>query len=158
LVNSGADSVKLPCSELAAVLVSRARCGCMLAWRNAMHLAIVPLAVLLIATSSTPDETGAGGRLELVVGGEIDNTVESAQAKVINAFGMGFDSAGSLYFVEMLGHRVRKIGMDGILKTLAGTGRAGNGGDGGPAIRSELNGPHSLAAAGGDIFIADTWN
>jgi DNA-binding beta-propeller fold protein YncE len=43
--------------------------------------------------------------------------------------------------------------------TIAGTGREGSGGDGGPADRALLNGPHSLAVArNGDVFVADTWN
>ena len=59
----------------------------------------------------------------------------------------------------MTGHRLRKIGRDGLVTTLAGTGREGNGGDQGPAAQAELNGPHSLAVAkNGDIFVADTWN
>jgi DNA-binding beta-propeller fold protein YncE len=61
--------------------------------------------------------------------------------------------------VEMLGRRVRKIGRDGLVTTLAGTGREGNGGDDGPAARAEFNGPHSLAVTkSGDIYVADTWN
>jgi sugar lactone lactonase YvrE len=42
---------------------------------------------------------------------------------------------------------------------LAGNGKPGSGGDGGPSQNAQLNGPHSLAIAkSGDVFIADTWN
>jgi DNA-binding beta-propeller fold protein YncE len=59
----------------------------------------------------------------------------------------------------MTGHRLRKLSRDGLVTTLAGTGREGSGGDQGPAAKAELNGPHSLAVAkNGDIFVADTWN
>ena len=52
-----------------------------------------------------------------------------------------------------------RSGPDGLVTTLAGTGRKGDGGDDGPAAQAELNGPHSLAVtANGDIFVADTWN
>jgi DNA-binding beta-propeller fold protein YncE len=74
-------------------------------------------------------------------------------------FGVAFDAAGTLFFVELNGNRVRKIGPDGIVATVAGTGRKGDGGDGGPAAKAELNGPHSLAVTkDGDILVADTWN
>jgi DNA-binding beta-propeller fold protein YncE len=74
-------------------------------------------------------------------------------------FGVGFNGEGILYFVEMPGQRVRKLRKDGVVTTIAGTGHEGSGGDGGPADRALLNGPHSLAVArNGDVFVADTWN
>ena len=86
-------------------------------------------------------------------------SVTPGGAQITSPFGVAFDDRGTLYFVEMLGHRVRKIGRDGLVTTLAGTGREGNGGDAGLAIRAEFNGPHSLAVTtSGDIYVADTWN
>jgi DNA-binding beta-propeller fold protein YncE len=42
---------------------------------------------------------------------------------------------------------------------VAGTGKKGDGGDGGDPLKAEFNGMHSLAVApNGDIYIADTWN
>jgi sugar lactone lactonase YvrE len=99
------------------------------------------------------------GRIELVAGQDTGHAAASGQADVKSPFGTAFDGEGTLYFVEMLGHRLRKIEADGRLVTLAGSGRAGYGGDDGPAALAELNGPHSLAVTrNGDIFIADTWN
>jgi DNA-binding beta-propeller fold protein YncE len=47
----------------------------------------------------------------------------------------------------------------GRLTTVAGDGTPGDGGDGGPAVRSGLDDPGGLAAdATGDLFIADTGN
>ena len=111
-----------------------------------------------IANVDPTKETG--GRLTLVAGGGTGGDGAAAtQSKLIAPFGVGFDGNKTLYFVEMTGHRLRKIDQDGLVTTVAGTGRVGNGGDGGPAARSELNGPHSLAVAkNGDIFVADTWN
>ena len=64
-----------------------------------------------------------------------------------------------MFFVELTGNRVRKIGPDGLVTTIAGTGRKGSGGDDGPAAKAELDGPHSLAVMNnGDILVADTWN
>ncbi|MFI5260171.1 MAG: hypothetical protein ACHQ01_11300 [Candidatus Limnocylindrales bacterium] len=125
-----------------------------------MHLMIVLVVILLEAATGTAAEPGQAGRLELVAGGGTGGDGASAgQAKLVSPFGVGFDAGGTLFFVEMLGHRVRKIGPDGLVSTLAGTGREGSGGDDGPAAGAELNGPHSLAVArNGDVFVADTWN
>jgi DNA-binding beta-propeller fold protein YncE len=125
-----------------------------------MRSILVPILVMLAANSAPSAEPEPAGRLELVAGGGTGGDgVSARQARLVSPFGIGFDSAGTLYFVEMLGHRLRKIGPEGNVATLAGTGREGSGGDGGPAAGAALNGPHSLAVAGnGDIFVADTWN
>ena len=97
------------------------------------------------------------GRITLVAGG--DGVPAAKGDRIISPFGVGFDAAGTLFFVEMTGERVRKIGPDGVVTTVAGTGREGSGGDDGPAIQARLNGPHSLAVTkNGDVFVADTWN
>ena len=81
------------------------------------------------------------------------------QAKLTGPFGVAFDPAGRLYFVELAGQRVRTIDPDGLVRTLAGSGRKGEGGDGGPAAKAEFNAMHSLAVAkNGDIYVADTLN
>lgn len=100
------------------------------------------------------------GQLTLVAGGGTGGDGATAErAKLVSPFGVGFDAEGTLFFVEMTAHRVRKIGPDGLVTTLAGSGREGSGGDLGPAARAELNGPHSLAVTkNGDVFVADTWN
>ncbi len=81
------------------------------------------------------------------------------RAELTGPFGVGFDRAGTLYLVELSGQRVRTIGPDGIVRTIAGSGRKGEGGDSGPAAKAEFNAMHSLAVArNGDIFVADTLN
>ena len=123
-----------------------------------MPLMIVLAGIVLQVTSGT---AAAPARIELVAGGGTTGEVTSTanEAKITSPFGVGFDAAGTLYFVEMVGNRVRKLGPDGLVTTLAGTGRKGSGGDDGPAAQAELNGPHSLAVArNGDILVADTWN
>jgi sugar lactone lactonase YvrE len=100
------------------------------------------------------------GQIELVAGAtKGGGETPARQPAITNPFGVSFDATETLYFVEMLGHRVRKITADGRIVTLAGSGKPGPGGDGGPALAAEVNGPHSLAVTrSGDIYIADTWN
>jgi len=74
-------------------------------------------------------------------------------------FGVTFDESGNLYIVEMGGNRIRVRGRDGRLSVLAGTGEKGFAGDGGPAAKAQLNGPHHLLLGpDGRLYVADTWN
>lgn len=69
------------------------------------------------------------------------------------------DAAGDLFIADTNNHGIREVTPDGNISTVAGTGSAGFGGDGGPATAASLNGPMGIAVDGnGDLFIADTGN
>lgn len=92
-------------------------------------------------------------------GGEGGDNRPAREAKLASPFGVDFDRAGNLFLVEFTGHRVRRIDRRGLLTTVAGTGAKGDGGDGGPALKAQFNGLHSLVVApSGDVYLADTWN
>jgi len=112
------------------------------------------LAGIVFAASSRAD------KIVLVAGGGTkDGDGHALEVKLQGPFGVDFDKSGNLYFVEMLGHRVGRVDAKGILTFIAGTGKKGDGGDNGPALKAEFNGMHSLAVGpAGNIFIADTWN
>ncbi len=99
-------------------------------------------------------------QLVLVAGGGTGGYGTPADhAKLESPFGVGFDGKGTMYVVEMTGHRIHKVGSDGRLLGVAGTGSKGDSGDDGPASKAEFNGMHSLAVAkNGDVYVADTWN
>jgi DNA-binding beta-propeller fold protein YncE len=69
----------------------------------------------------------------------------AAQALINGPYGMVFDAAGNMYFADFGNHRVRKIGANGVIVTVAGTGTGGSTGDGGPAASARLNRPIALA-------------
>src|ERR1700739_4840588 len=69
----------------------------------------------------------------------------ATECKLTGPFGVDFDKAGNTFIVEMTGHRVHRIDSKGQLTTIAGTGKKGDSGDGGPASAAEFNGMHSLA-------------
>ncbi|MCC7369422.1 MAG: hypothetical protein IT306_13425 [Chloroflexi bacterium] len=73
---------------------------------------------------------------------------------------IAFDDAGRLLVVERDSHAVRMIDLGtGLISRVAGTGEAGFGGDGAPAIWAQLNQPHSIAfAPNGDLLICDIGN
>lgn len=71
-----------------------------------------------------------------------------------------FDAKGDLYIVDMSNHAVRKVDLkSGIITTIAGTGKAGHSGDGGPASEALLNKPHSIQfGPDGHLYICDIGN
>lgn len=67
---------------------------------------------------------------------------------------------GRLYIADSDNHCVRAVDLEtGTISTVAGVGRLGFSGDGGPAARAELTRPFGIAFDGrGDLYIADTFN
>jgi len=84
----------------------------------------------------------------------------AAQARLNHPAGVSMDAAGNVYIADRDNNRIRRVGADGTIATVAGTGAAGNSGDGGPAVLAQLSGPESVTVDGssGDLYIADTGN
>ena len=73
-------------------------------------------------------------------------------------YGIALDRAGNIFIADRLNCRVRRIdAASGIITSLAGTGEAAYGGDGGPAARAGLAEPNGLAfdAAERHLYITD---
>ena len=67
--------------------------------------------------------------------------------------------SGELYIADTGNHRIRKVATDGMMVTVAGTGRRAYSGDGGPATQARLREPRGVfVTASGEIYIADTNN
>jgi trimeric autotransporter adhesin len=75
------------------------------------------------------------------------------------AYGLARDAKGNLYVSDDLANVIRRIDAHGIISTVAGNGKRGRGGDGGPAIQAELNTPFGLVVDPvGDLLVADGGN
>lgn len=92
---------------------------------------------------------------------------DALQARFAMPFGQSADPAGrvvvdpegTILFADTRNHRIRRIGTDGIVTTIAGTGEPGYAGDGGPATEARLNNPVDLdLGADGTLYVADTFN
>jgi len=59
--------------------------------------------------------------------------------------GIAFGPDGSLYIADCNHHRIRRVGTDGIIDTVAGLNRSGFSGDGGPATQAKLSCPVYIA-------------
>lgn len=75
-------------------------------------------------------------------------------------FGVEIGPDGALYVTEVAHHRVRRVDLStGQLTTVAGCGRKGYSGDGGPAIDAELNEPYEVRFdAAGNMFFVEMQN
>ena len=83
----------------------------------------------------------------------------ATMAWLLDPEGIAIDRGGNIYISDAGTHRVRKVDTLGIITTVAGNGKAGYGGDGGPGTLALLNEPRGLAIGpAGDLLIADTLN
>jgi sugar lactone lactonase YvrE len=72
---------------------------------------------------------------------------------------MAYDSSGNLYVADARGHVIRRLSASGTWTTVAGNGRQGFAGDGGPAVAAELDTPMGVVVAvSGALYIADAHN
>ncbi|MGV3755366.1 MAG: hypothetical protein ACO1QS_08305 [Verrucomicrobiota bacterium] len=100
-------------------------------------------------------------QIVLVAGGTNDTVgIPALEAKLKEPFGTEFDSAGNMYIIEMAsGNRLLRVDGKGVLTHVAGQLKAGDSGDGGPALNAQFNGPHNLVVLpDGNVLIGDTWN
>ena len=89
----------------------------------------------------------ADGTMALVIGG-----LASPQ-------GLAVDAAGNLFISDTNHNRVLKVTATGEIRTIAGTGGVGYGGDGGAATSALLYGPMGLAIdSAGNLFVAENGN
>jgi len=73
--------------------------------------------------------------------------------------GIAVDAGGNLYIADIGNHRIRRIGSDGIITTVAGNGAAGFSGDGGAAVQASFNYPYAIAVgADSSLYVTDNKN
>ncbi|MBZ4192710.1 MAG: hypothetical protein LAE24_00155, partial [Candidatus Contendobacter sp.] len=101
--------------------------------------------ITTVAGNGTPGYSGDGG--------------PATQASLDFPAGVAVAADGSVLIANYDSNRVRRVGPDGIITTVAGNGTPGYSGDGGPATQASLNFPTSVAvAADGSVLIADANN
>jgi len=91
--------------------------------------------------------------------GVLGDNISATEARIRSIRGIVIDKYQNIYFSDAVDHKVRKIGSDGIITTVAGTGTVGFSGDGGNAVLARMIGPHGLALnKWGGLYIADFGN
>jgi trimeric autotransporter adhesin len=104
----------------------------------------------------------SGGIITTVAGngteGYSGDNGPAINAQLNSLRGVAVDTSGNIYVADAGNSRIRKIS-NGIITTIAGNGTAGYGGDNGPAVGAQLNGPNGVAVdANGSVYVADTDN
>jgi streptogramin lyase len=104
------------------------------------------LVVTTFAGTGKPGYFGDGGK--------------AVEALLNQPFHCALDKKGNLYIAEAFNHCIRKVDAStGVITTVAGCGKKGYDGDGGPAVKATMNEPYAVAVAdNGDLFIVDRLN
>ena len=108
-------------------------------------------------------EVGTNGIITTVAGdgtrGYLGDGGAATNAELFFPYGIAVDTAGNLFIADEYNQRVRKVGSNGIITTVAGDGTQGYLGDGGAATNAELYYPLGVAVdVTGNLFIADYYN
>jgi len=83
----------------------------------------------------------------------------ATNAALNSPLSVALDAAGNLYIADTANNRIRRVGTNGVIATVAGTNAFGFSGDGGAATNARLNGPTGVALdAAGNLYIADNAN
>lgn len=83
----------------------------------------------------------------------------AVEQPLVDPRAVAVDDAGRVYILERGGHALRRVEIDGTIRTVAGTGKAGFSGDEGPALEATFNGPkHLIVDTDQTVLIADTEN
>src|SRR5262245_35141384 len=121
---------------------------------------VVCLMAVVVATAAE----GPSGEMGTAVGtgraGYDGDGGPAREAALNNPFDVAFDAAGNLYLSDTFNHCVRRVdARSGVITTVAGDGKAGFSGDGGPATMARLNEPYGVGLdRGGNLFVVDRLN
>jgi sugar lactone lactonase YvrE len=105
----------------------------------------------------------ASGIISLVAGngtkGVPTDGSEASTSPLVDPRAVAVDSKNNVYILERGGNALRVVDANGMIRTVAGTGKAGLSGDGGEALAATLKGPKHLCIDLDDnVIIADTAN
>jgi uncharacterized protein (TIGR03437 family) len=105
----------------------------------------------------------SGGQATIVAGtggrGFSGDGGKATVATMSGPEGVAVDADGNTFIADTLNNRIRMVTPDGSIKTIAGVGTAGFGGDNGPAEAAQLNTPSRvLVGPDGTIYVSDKGN
>ena len=121
--------------------------------RRSLAPLVVCCVLLCIAAAPAGEIDTVAGTGQPADGGDAGPALRT---NIGQPFGVEIGPDGALYITEVVNHRVRRLDQaTGSLTTVAGCGRKGYSGDGGPATGAELNEPYEVRfdAAGNMYFV-----
>jgi RHS repeat-associated protein len=103
--------------------------------------------------------TTVAGRLGFIPGGYEGDGGPATQALLQGPQAVAVGPDGSLYISDSGNNRIRRVGPNGVITTIALNGTSGFSGDGGPAIRAQAHFIRDIAIApDGSVYVADLGN
>ncbi len=108
-------------------------------------------------------KVGTNGIITTVVGngtnGYSGDGGLATNAMLSSSLGIAVDTAGNFFIADGDNNRIRKVGTNGIITTVAGNGTHGHSGDGGSSTNACLYYPSAVVVDNaGNLFIADQFN
>lgn len=105
----------------------------------------------------------SGGKIATIAGngtqGFTGDGAAATAAELSGPSGIAVTADGRVFIADTGNQRVRVVAKSGVISTFAGTGVAGFGGEGGPAVSARLNRPMGLAVDGvNELYVADENN
>jgi streptogramin lyase len=132
-----------------------------------MNLAGIPFRALILGAlmSAAANRGGAAAARQLTtfagtgLAGFSGDNGSAGKAQLNNPYGITRGPDGALYICDMENHRIRKVSREGNITMVAGTGKGGYAGEGGPALQAELNEPYEVRFdKAGDMFFVEMRN
>ncbi len=108
-------------------------------------------------------KVGTNGTISTIAGngtqGYSGDGAAATDAEINIPASISVDAAGRVFIVDLYNQRIRKVGTNGIITTITGTGTLGYSGDGGPAVLAQIYSPTGVTTdAAGNVYIADNHN
>ena len=130
-----------------------------------MRLRVITTALILClcAAVSATRPAPSKSKIETFAGagraGYAGDGGQATKAQLDNPFGVARGPDGALYICDTMNHVIRKVDRNGIITTVAGAGKKGYSGDGGPALDAALNEPYEIRFnKQGDMFFVERLN
>jgi uncharacterized protein (TIGR03437 family) len=102
--------------------------------------------ITTVAGNGTPGYAGDGKKVSIAT-------------QLNSPKGVAVDSSGNIYIADTTNSRIRMIGTDNTINTIAGNGVAAYSGDNGPATTASMKFPSQISIdTKGNIYVADTNN
>jgi streptogramin lyase len=123
-----------------------------------------PLLICLLAVGLGRADEPARGVMSTIAGtgaaGYAGDGGPAPKAMLNQPFYCDVDALGNLYIAEAFNHCIRKVDLrTGLISTVAGTGKKGYSGDGGPAPLATFNEPYAVVVGPRhDLYIVDRLN
>ncbi|MGH9854540.1 MAG: hypothetical protein ACREBD_32315, partial [Blastocatellia bacterium] len=113
-----------------------------------LHSITTTLIFCLCAAVSATRSAAPRPRIETFAGagqaGYAGDGGQATKARLDNPFGVARGPDGALYVCDTMNHVIRRVGRNGVITTVAGAGKKGYSGDGGPALDAALNEPYEV--------------